>query len=213
MNRSMTWARWMLVVLAPAATVVSASPATPARFDALDSQSRTIALTDDAGARQTPFAGFSIHPLRGGEWTLVTLYVMFREVVDGDARRRESYWVARRVTGDDSPRAKATPEIRWASSDACEALDGLVRGIGEVIGDRLEIGVPGDGDPTETASDNVRYSLWTTEGRFRGTALATTVNLASTGGSPIAEWADHGLAATQSCWTGTTMPGATTGPG
>ena len=215
MSRSKTFARWAMVMpmlgaLQLEGAALGASPPSPARFESLEVLSRSLAITDDAGARQTPFAGFSIHSVRGGEWTLVTFYVMFREVADGEARRRESYWVGRRVTGDDSPRSRALPEIHWASSDRCEGLDDFVRGIGEVITDRLEIGVPGEGDPSETATDNLSYGIWTSEGRFRGTGFATTVSLSAAGGSPIADWAGRGLAATQACWTGAAAPGATT---
>jgi len=177
-------------------------------FNAADAASRSVAVTDEAGARQTPFAGFSVRQVPGREWTIVTFYVMFREVTDGDARRRESYWVARRMTGDDTPRSHAPPAIEWASSGKCTDLDGIVRTMGEEIGDRIDIAVPGEGDPSESRAGSLLYDLWSGEARFRGTGYAAVLRLTADSGSPLALWIDGSASALASCWAGGDPPDA-----
>ena len=170
------------------------------RFSTADSASRSVAVTDEAGARQTPFAGLSVSQVPGREWTIVTFYVMFREVTDGDARRRESYWMARRVTGDDTPRSRAPPAVAWTASGKCAALDGIIRSMGEEIGDRLDFAVPGEGEPSEITAGSLRYGLWSGEARFRGTGYGAVLSLTADSGSPLALWIDRSAAALAACW-------------
>lgn len=211
MTRSTLLLRTAGTVLALGAIPALAAGPPPSRltmpgFDTVEALSRAIALTDAAGARQVPFGGLSIRRTGGGEWTVATFYLMFREVADGDQRRRESYWVARRVTGSDAPHAHVPADVRWASSARCPELEAFVRTMTDLAGERLDIGVPGDGDPSEAASDPVRYGLWTTEGRFRGTGYAAALTVSAGGGSPVANWIDSNTAATIACWDSATPP-------
>ena len=161
---------------------------------------RELAVTDESGSRQTPFAGFSVYqPLRH-EWTVFVVYLMFRETVDGETRRRESYWMAHRVSGSDARRAPAPADDEWTTSDHCAGLDGAVRGMGDVISERLEIAVPGEGDATEAESDAIDYQLWTDAGRFHGSAFAASVTVRSGTGSPVANWIQETAAALAGCW-------------
>ena len=177
-------------------------------FSGAEAASRSVAVTDEAGARQTPFGGFSVRQLPGLEWTIVTFYVMFREVTDGDARRRESYWIARRITGVDTPRSHTLAATDWAASGKCPALDRIIRTMGEEVGDRLDIAVPGEGDPSEGRAGSLRYGLWSGEARFRGTGYAALLSLTADTGSPLALWIDGSAAALAPCWGSADPPEA-----
>src|SRR5450432_3669035 len=136
---------WLL-----AAAVATAAPRTPSgSLESTENVARSLAVTDDSGSRQTPFAGFTAYESVRKDWTVVTFYLMFREAADGEARRRETYWAARRVTGSDTRTAHVRPETKWASSEKCTALDAAIHSMGDVVADRLELGVPGEGEPSE----------------------------------------------------------------
>ena len=198
----------MLVI---AATAIAAAPARVAgdRFEPAEAISRTVPLLDASGTRQLPFAGFTLRQPGRAEWVVVALYLMFREVSEGDTRRRESYWIARRIDGNDLPKAHMVPEIRWASSDTCPDLDAAVRSMSDPVQDRIEVAVPGDGDPSETPATSARYGLWSDEGRFRGTSYAAAVRVTAIAGSPLGLWVDARLAALAACWLETPPPSLT----
>lgn len=198
-------ARWACALLLFGALTATGAepprnPPPAVRFGVADSASRTLAVTDEAGARQVPFAGFSVRQIPAREWTIVTFYVMYREVAEGDARRRESYWIARRATGNDADRTHTPVTIDWASSGKCPALDGMIRTMGEEISDRLEIAVPGEGDPSEIPVGVIRYALWSGEARFRGTGYGAVLHLTADAGSPLALWVDGNASALAPCW-------------
>ena len=189
-----------MLVFAAAAMAAAPSRVAGDRFEPAEAGSRAVPVLDASGTRQTPFAGFTIrHPGRA-EWVVVSLYLMFREVSDGDTRRRESYWVARRIDGNDLPKAHMAPEVRWASSDSCPDLDAAVRSMGDVLQDRIEVAVPGDGDASESPAASARYGLWSDQGRFRGTSYATSLRVTAVAGSPLGAWVDAKLAALAACW-------------
>ena len=196
---------WLLV----AAAVTAAPRSAPTSLESTENAARTLAVTDDAGSRQAPFAGFTAYESVKKDWTVVTFYLMFREAADGEARRRDTYWAARRVTGSDARATRVRPETAWASSDKCPALDAAIRSMGDVVADRLELGVPGEGEPSELEADPTHYRLWTEQGRFRGTAFAASLSVSSVAESPLAAWVQTTSAALESCWTGTAPAGAT----
>jgi hypothetical protein len=211
-ERTVRWTRrravpllWLL-----AAATASAAPKPPSSsLESTESGARALAVTDDSGSRQTPFAGFTAFESIKKDWTVVTFYLMFREAADGEARRRETYWAARRVTGSDARAARVHPETTWASSEKCPALDAAIRSMGDVVADRLELGVPGEGEPSEVEADPTHYRLWTEQGRFRGTAFAASLSVSSVAESPVAVWVQSSSATLESCWTGTAPAGAT----
>lgn len=194
------------------ATAWSASlAATPAarHYVRVEAVSHALPLTDDAGARQTPFAGISIYQSQQRNWTIVTFYVMYRETADEEANRRDSYWVARRVVGSDAARPGVDPAVDWAISDQCPDLDAAIRSMDEAIAPRMELAVPGEGDPSEYEPDPTRFWLWSNEGRFQGTPYAAQLSLTANGSSPISAWIDSTLARLQSCWASAVPVGAT----
>ncbi len=197
----------MLVVAAAAMGAVPTRVAGD-RFEASDSSSRAVAVLDASGTRQLPFGGFTLRQPGRAEWIIVGFYLMFREVSDGETRRRESYWVARRIDGNDLPKAHMAAEVRWASSETCAELDATVRTMADVQ-DRIEVAVPGDGDASETPAASVRYGLWSDEGRFRGTSYAASVRVTAVTGSPLAVWVDARLAALAACWLEAAPPAVT----
>jgi len=183
-------------------------PPATGSLESAERAARELALTDISGSRQVPFAGFAIHQPARREWTVFTLYLMFREAADTDSRRRESYWLARRVGGSESRRAAAQPAAEWASSDSCAALDTAVRSIGDVLGERLETVVPGEGEPSEADADPTRFRIWTDAGRFRGTGFAASITVTTTTGSPGAKWIQETAASLAGCWTNSPPAGA-----
>jgi hypothetical protein len=189
--------------------LVTAASAAAERFEAAEARARALPVLDESGARQLPFAGFSIRQPGRAEWTVVEFYLMFREVSDRDGRRRESYWVARRVAGSDAPRVRVAPETVWASSDRCADLDVTVRSIGDAVQDQIELAVPGEGDPSESAEAAAHYGLWSDGGRFRGTRYAASLQVTAIGGSPLAVWADARSAALAPCWLEAAPPTVT----
>jgi len=198
-----------LLVIAAAATAAAPTRVPGDRFEPAAALSRSVAVLDASGTRQLPFGGFTLRQPGRAEWVVVAAYLMFREVTDGDTRRRESYWVARRIDGSDLPKAHMVPEIRWASSDTCPDLDAAVRSMGEVVQDRIEIAVPGDGDASESPVASARYGLWSDEGGFRGTSFAASVRVTAMAGSPLGLWVDAKLAALAACWSEAPPPTAT----
>jgi hypothetical protein len=193
-------ARWVPPALLLAVASAALPPVTR-NLEASERAARELAVTDASGSRQIPFAGFTIYQPARREWTVFTFYLMFREAADGQARRRESYWIGRRTAGTDArnPAAPTAPE--WTSSDRCLGLDAALRSMGDVIGERLETVVPGDGDVTEVDADPTQFRLWTDAGRFRGTGYAVSIAVSSVAGSPAAHWIEETAAALAGCWT------------
>ena len=189
-----------MLVIAAAATAATPARVAGDRFEPAEAGSRTVPVLDASGTRQLPFGGFTLRQPGRAEWVVVALYLMFREVSEGDTRRRESYWVARRIDGNDLPKAHMVPEVRWASSDTCPDLDAAVRSMGDVVQDRIEVAVPGDGDASESPAAAARYGLWSDQGRFRGTSYAAAVRVTAIAGSPLGAWVDARLAALAACW-------------
>jgi len=206
-------ARVASVLLTAAASSASPAATAPVARDYAGAQtmSRSLPLTDDAGARQTPFAGISIYQSEQRGWTIVTFYLMFRETSDEEASRRDSYWVARRVVGSDARKARGVPAIDWAISDQCPNLDAAIRSMDEAIAPRMELAVPGEGDPSEFEPGPVRFRLWSNEGRFQGTPYAAQLSVTTTGASPVSAWIDTTLSRLQSCW-GSDLPAGVTLP-
>jgi hypothetical protein len=197
------------------ATACSASlAAAPAarRYATVERLSHSLPLTDDAGARQTPFAGIGIYQALQRHWTIVTFYLMFRETADEEANRRDSYWVARRVVGSDAAKAGIDPEVDWAISDHCPDLDAAIRSMDDAIAPRLGIAVPGEGDLSEFEPDPTRYWLWSSEGRFQGTPYAARLTVTANGASPVSIWIDATVTRLQSCWTSVAPAGASAAP-
>jgi hypothetical protein len=193
------------------ATVCSAAQAaTPAahRYADVEAGSRSLPLFDDAGSRQTPFAEISIYQSVQRSWTIVTFYLMFRETADEETIRRDSYWVARRLVGSDAGKALIVPTIDWAISDDCPDLDGAVRSMDEAIAPRVELVIPGEGDPSELVRDPTRYWLWSRAGRFQGTPYAARFSVTSNGVSPVSAWIDATVTRLQPCWTNAAPAGA-----
>lgn len=197
-----------LVALATAASAAPVAHVASERFEAAEARARALPVLDASGTRQLPFGGYSIREPGRAPWIVVDFYLMFREVSDGEGRRRESYWVARRLDGSDAPKAPA-PQTRWASSDGCGELDATVRSIGDAVQDQIEVAVPGDGDPSESAEPTTRYGLWTDGGRFRGTRYAASLQVSAVAGSPLAVWIDGRSSALAACWLDTAPPAVT----
>jgi hypothetical protein len=161
---------------------------------------RRLPINDAAGSRQLPFAGFSVYQPARGEWTVFTFYLMFREKADEPARRRDSYWVARRIAGADRRQSPGSG-AEWASSDQCAGLDHVVRSMGDLLDEQLEAAVPAESDTLEADAAPMQFRVWTDQGRFRGTGHAVSISVDSTAGSPLAQWANEATAALASCWT------------
>lgn len=198
-----------MLVIAAAATAGAPARVAGDRFEPAEAGARTIPVLDASGTRQLPFGGFTIRQPGRAEWLIVASYVMFREISDGETRRRESYWVARRIDGNDLPKAHVLPEVRWASSDTCPDLDATVRSMGDVVQDRIDVAVPGDGDAAARPAASARYGLWSDVASFRGTSYAASVRVMATAGSPLALWVDARLAALAGCWLETPPPTVT----
>jgi hypothetical protein len=188
-------------VLLLAAAATAALPPVSRSLEASERAARELAVTDESGARQLPFAGFTIYQPARREWTVFAFYLMFREVADGAARRRESYWIGRRTAGTDSRKAPVATPPEWTSSDHCAGLDPALRSMGDVIGERLETTTPGEGDPTEVDTNPTQFRLWTDAGRFHGTGFAVSIAVSSVAGSPAANWIEETAAALAGCWT------------
>ncbi len=197
------------LILATAWSASLAATPTARHYAPLEAEAHSLPLTDDAGARQTPFAGASVYESRQRNWSIVTFYVMYRQTADEEADRRDSYWVARRVVGSDAARPSVAPAIEWAISDQCPDLDAAIRSMDEAIAPRMELAVPGEGDPTEFEPDPKRYRLWSNEARFPGTPYAARLHVTSSGASPVSAWIDSTLARLQSCWASAVPAGAT----
>ena len=179
------------------------------RYAEVEAAAHSLPLTDDAGARQTPFAGISVYQSSRRSWTIVTFYLMFRETADEEADRRDSYWVARRSVGTDTGKTRTLPAVDWAISDQCPDLDAAIRSMDDAIAPRLELAFPGEGDPTEFVPDPTRYRLWSNEGRFQGTPYAARLSVTSNGASPVSAWIEATITRLQSCWATAAPAGAT----
>jgi len=186
-----------VIVLAGGA--IAAPPAASRGLDASERAAREIWVSDASGARQRPFAGFSIFQPTRREWTVFTIYVMFREASDGENRRRESYWLARRSAGAEARKGPEHPE--WATSERCPALDAAVRAMGDAIDDRLEMSIPDQGDASDVDADPTQFKLWTDAGRFHGTGHSASIVVGARSGSPLADWIQESAAAVAGCWT------------
>ena len=198
-----------LVALAAAASAAPAAHGANDRFETAEARARALPVLDASGTRQLPFAGYSIREPGLAQWLVVDFYLMFREVSDGEGRRRESYWVARRLDGSDAQKSRTSPQTRWASSDGCAELDATVRSIGDAVQDQIEVAVPGDGDPSESTEPTTRYGLWSDGGRFRGTRYAASLQVNAVAGSPLAVWIDGRSSALAACWLDTAPPTVT----
>ncbi len=196
----------LLLAMAWSASLAAAPAAR--RFAEVEIASHALPLWDDAGARQTPFAGISIYQSSQRSWTIVTFYLMFRRTADEEADRRDSYWVARRSMGSDADKVRAVPALDWASSDQCPDLDAAIRSMDEAVAPRLELALPGEGDPSEFEPDPTRYRLWSSEGRFQGTPYAARLSVTSNGASPVSAWIEAAVTGLQPCWTSVAPAGA-----
>lgn len=201
-----------LLILATICSAAQAATPVAHRYADAEAGSRSLPLFDDAGSRQTPFAGISIYQSVQRSWTIVTFYLMFRETADEETIRRDSYWVARRLVGSDAGKATAAPVIDWAISDDCPDLDGTVRSMDEAIAPRMELVIPGEGDPSELLPDPTRYWLWSSVGRFQGTPYAAHLSVTSNGVSPVSAWIGATVSRLQPCWTNAAPAGASAAP-
>ncbi len=185
------------------ALLIGAAPLPPVsrNLEAQERTARELAITDESGSRQLPFAGFTVYQPARHEWTVFTFYASFREAADGQNRKRESYWVGRRVAGGDARRAGAAEAPDWASSDRCAALEPALRAMVDILSERLESALPDVSDASEADADPTRFRLWTDAGRFHGTGHAIAIAVSAAAGSPAADWSQETAAALAGCWS------------
>jgi hypothetical protein len=196
------------VILATLCSAARAATPVAHRYADADAGARSLPLFDDTGSRQTPFAEISVYQSVHRSWTIVTFYLMFRETADEETIRRDSYWVARRLVGSDAGKANVVPTIDWAISDDCPDLDGAVRSMDEAIAPRMELVIPGEGDPSELVPDPKRYWLWSRAAQFQGTPYAAHLSVRSNGVSPVSTWIEATVTRLQPCWTNAAPVGA-----
>jgi hypothetical protein len=87
-----------------------------------------------------------------------------------------------------------TTRVEWTDTRSCAAARAVLSDMYA-----LELPRPTEGEVIEVRADSVRYAL-SVDGRYASGRLAR-LSISSSGGTPLAEWAERSLIDLGACWS------------
>jgi hypothetical protein len=153
--------------------------------------------SDDPPASLAPWAEFSVRPSLARRVTSTTVQIGDLQLIG--AGRRPEHWFRKTTTF-----FGGATRVQWTDSGSCTAARAVLSNMYALDVPRLT-----QGGAVEVGADGNLYTL-STAGRY-GSGRLARLSISTTGGTPLAEWAERSLTELEACWSD--LPPAGVAPG
>jgi len=135
----------------------------------------------------TPWAEFSVRPALARRITETIVHV--GDLQFDEAGERRDHWLRKttRFFG-------GATQVQWTDTGSCGAARAVLANMYA-----LEMPRPAEGGVIEVRADGVLYAL-SVDGSYASGRLAR-LSVGSSGGTPLADWAERSLAELEACWS------------